>query len=126
MPERRVEHKVDIYENQLLRAFHDQINLRRRALHAAAVRAGSTAVSDQAAALQFDLSRARRDAEFLDEVSDLREPPSRVTMVLPKRSEYRAALEGLLEFRRSALVQLDEPRLVAPLTSLPELYGTAW
>ena len=46
-------------------------------------------------------------------------------MVLIKRSEYRAALEGFLEFRRSAVVQLDEPLLAAPLTNLPRLYE-AW
>ncbi|MGO9489456.1 MAG: nuclease domain-containing protein [Solirubrobacteraceae bacterium] len=45
-------------------------------------------------------------------------------MVLLKRSEYRAALEGFLEFRRSALVRLDEPALAAPLENLPQLYET--
>jgi hypothetical protein len=70
-------------------------------------------------------SLARREAAWLDAVSELQEPPTRLTMVLLKRSEYRAALEGLLEFRRSALVQLDEPRLNAPLSNLPALYE-AW
>ena len=57
-------------------------------------------------------------------MSELTEPPTRLTIVLLKRSEYRAALEGFLEFRRTALVQLDEPLLQAPLTNLPSLYET--
>jgi predicted component of viral defense system (DUF524 family) len=46
-------------------------------------------------------------------------------MVLTKRSEYREALEGFLEFRRRALIQLREAALDAPLENLPELYQ-AW
>jgi hypothetical protein len=124
VPERRVEHTVDVYENRLLRAFHDQVNLRLRALGKAAAAAKSAAVRDQVDRLVFELSRSRSDAAFLDEVSELREPPSRVTMVLLKRSEYRAALEGFIEFRRRALVRLDEPTLAAPLENLPQLYET--
>ena len=124
VPERRVEHTVDVYENRLLRAFHDQVNLRVRALQKAAATANNTAVRDQAAAVAFELSRSRRDASFLDEVNELREAPTRVTMVLLKRSEYRAALEGFIEFRRRALVRLDEPLLSAPLENLPRLYET--
>jgi predicted component of viral defense system (DUF524 family) len=45
-------------------------------------------------------------------------------MVLSKRSEYRAALEGFLRFHRSAYVELDEPALEAPLENLPHLYET--
>jgi hypothetical protein len=45
-------------------------------------------------------------------------------MVLLKRPEYRAALEGFLEFRRRALVRIEEPALDAPLDNLPFLYQT--
>jgi hypothetical protein len=122
VPEKRVEHTVDVYENRLLRAFYDQVNMRLRALVQDAARVGDVALAEQATALLDELGQARREARFLDEVGELTEPPARLTMVLLKRSEYRSALEGFLEFRRSAVVQLDEPFLVAPLTNLPKLY----
>lgn len=122
LPDHRVQHAVDTYENQLLAGFFDQVNLRlRRLLDAPKLNATTR---DEAHDLLQRLSRARRNAEFLDEVSELSEPPTRLTMVLLKRSEYRAALEGFLEFRRTVLVQLDEPKLQAPLSNLPQLYET--
>jgi hypothetical protein len=124
VPEQRVEHSVDTYENRLLRGYLDQVNTRlRRVLNAATTNASATAKAE-ASALLDQLLGARRDASFLDSVSEPTEPPTRLTMVLLKRSEYRAALEGFLEFRRTALVQLDEPLLQAPLTNLPSLYET--
>ena len=63
-------------------------------------------------------------ASFLDDVGELTEPPARITMVLLKRPEYRAMLEGFLELRRSALVRMNEPAVDAPLESLPHLYET--
>jgi hypothetical protein len=122
VPEKRVEHTVDVYENRVLKTYFDQVNLRLRSLLHAATRLSTQEVATRAAELLEGLSRARHEASFLDEVAELSEPPTRLTMVLLRRSEYRAALEGYLEFRRSALVQLDEPLLAAPLTNLPKLY----
>ena len=45
-------------------------------------------------------------------------------MVLLRRPDYRAALEGFLEFRRTVSIHLDEPALDAPLENLPSLYET--
>lgn len=121
VPELRVEHSVDVYENRLLNAFHKQVDARLRSV----VNSSSSenqALRDEATALLWALSAARSKAAFLDEVSELTEPPSRLTMVLLKRSEYRSALEGFIEFRRSAVVRLDEPLLQSPLKSLPVLY----
>ena len=73
------------------------------------------------------LRHARHVARFLDEVGRLKQVPTRVSMVLLKRPEYRSMLESYLRFRRSAFVQLDEPALEAPLENLPymyELWGT--
>ena len=104
----------------------DQVNTRLRRLWLeASSPTGNLAVAQTAGTLVDRLTRARQDCRFLDDVSDLTEPPTRLTMVLLKRSEYRAALEGFLEFRRSAFVRLDEPLLAAPLTNLPKLYE-AW
>jgi hypothetical protein len=122
VPERRVEHTVDVYENRVLRTYFDQVDTRLRSLCRAASQSTGGSVASRALALLEDLTRARLEASFLNEVTELNEPPTRLTMVLLRRSEYRAALEGYLEFRRSVLVQLDEPLLAAPLENLPKLY----
>jgi hypothetical protein len=122
VPERRVEHSVDVYENRLLKAFHDQVNAKARRVLEALRQRKSDALAAEAAELIERLVFARRSARFLDEVTALAESPSHVTMVLTKRPEYREALEGFLEFRRRALIQLREPALDAPLENLPELY----
>ena len=41
-----------------------------------------------------------------------------------RRPPYRAALEGYLEFRRSASIRLEDSKLDAPLENLPGLYQT--
>ena len=105
-----------------MKAFHDQVNAKARRVLEALRRRKSDAPAAEAAELIERLTFARRSARFLDEVTALAESPSRVTMVLTKRPEYREALEGFLEFRRRALIQLREAALDAPLENLPELY----
>ena len=124
VPERPVAHSVDTYENRLVKAFYDQVNVRLRLLVEVLRRRDSESLSEEAESLLSRLGTARRVAEFLDEVAEIAEPPGRVTMVLLKRSEYRATLEGFLEFRRRALVRLGEPAVDAPIENLPFLYQT--
>ena len=84
VPEQRVEHSVDTYEDRLLRGYLEQVNTRlRRVLSAAAANTSATAKAE-ASALLDQLLGARRDASFLDSVSELTEPPTRLTMVLAK------------------------------------------
>jgi predicted component of viral defense system (DUF524 family) len=45
-------------------------------------------------------------------------------MVLLKRPEYHAALEGYMELQRSLAVRFEHPSLEAPLENLPGLYQT--
>jgi hypothetical protein len=122
VPERRVEQSADVYENRLLKAFHDQVNAKARRVLEALRRRSSATLAAEAEGLVERLAFARRSARFLDDVANLAESPSRVTMVLTKRPEYREALEGFIEFRRRALIQLREPALDAPFENLPELY----
>jgi predicted component of viral defense system (DUF524 family) len=122
VPDVRVEHTVDVYENRLLKAYHDQVTVRLRRLAAAFGAANQMTGLLETEELLSQLSRARLAAAFLDQVSDPGHQPTRVTMVLQKRPEYRALLRGYLEFRRSAFVELDEPALEAPLENLPYLY----
>lgn len=117
VPEQRVRHTVDVYENQLVLTFLTQVDARLRRMMRTA-----TPAAEVASGLLTRLRRSRAAASFLDEVSQLNEAPNRISMVLARRPEYRAALEGFLEFRRSALVQLDASELEAPIENLPRLY----
>lgn len=122
VPERPVELSVDVYENRLLRTFHEQVDVRLRAVVRALKDRGDHRISMEALKLSARLRDARRRASFLDRVAPLSEPPSRVSMLLLRQPEYRAAMEGLIEFRRSAVVHLREPAIDAPLENLPFLY----
>ena len=72
--------------------------------------------------LLFDLSRARRQAPFLDDVNLPTHVTANVTMVLLRRPDYRALFEGYLELHRAAAVRIEDPALDAPLDNLPRLY----
>jgi predicted component of viral defense system (DUF524 family) len=121
-PDVRVEQSVDVYENRLLRSFHDEVAARLRRLAGALEAQGTYAPVVEAEDLIVQLHRSRQAASFLDDVAQLGQLPTRVTMVLLKRREYRSMLEAYLRFRRSAFVQLDEPALETPLEELPDLY----
>jgi hypothetical protein len=124
VPELRVEHTADVYENRLVKMFHAQVDRRLRRLVAALELRKDDDLRRDAAQLMRDLRRARHVAHFLDDVASLSYLPDHLTMVLLRRSDYRAALEGYLDFRRSAHVRLEEPALEAPLENLPALYET--
>lgn len=121
--EGRVEHSFDVFENRLLHGFYDQVQRRlhrlTRRLHQMA---GQQVLAGQANQLLRQLRRARRAAWFLDSVPIPAFLPDRLTMVLLKRSPYRAALEGYIEFHRSVAVRPALPLLEAPLENLPRLY----
>lgn len=120
----RVEHTFDVYENRLVKAYFQQVQLRLRRLLRASEAVQQHEISQRASLLLAGLLRARRRAGFLDEVSLPAHLTTRITMVLLKRPPYRAALDGFLEFRRSASVRLEDERLDAPLENLPSLYQT--
>lgn len=119
----RVEHTFDVYENRVVKVFYEQVRLRLRRLLPALKAARQLGLwADEMEKMQADLERARRQATFLGEVSQLSQTPLRLTMVLLKRPLYRAAIEGLLELHMSAWVRLEDSNLEAPLENLPTLY----
>jgi len=124
VPDVRVEHTVDAYENRLTKLYHDQVDLRLRRLAAAFQASNQLAAVIETEDLLATLRRARQDAAFLDELSLPAHVPMRLTMVLLRVPAYRAVLQGYLEFRREAYVELDEPTLESPLENLPDLYQT--
>lgn len=115
---------ADVYENHLLRTYHDQVALRLRALTRKLGRTASDGLKAEAADLRRRLVAARQAATFLDDVAPLAGPPTEITMVLLRRTEYRAALKGLLELRRRAMVHLRQSPASAPLAAMPFLYET--
>ena len=118
----RVQHTVDVYENRLVRAFVGQVERRLRRVRVALETRGPSERSEEALQLLNELRGARREAAFLDDVSELTVPPSRVTMVLQRRQDYRALFEAFLRFRRGLAVRMESPALDAPLEGLPYLY----
>ena len=122
--ETQVRHSVDVYENRLVRAFHDEVSRRFRRLQRRLRAAGTRDAAVETEQMQEQLRRARLMASFLDNVGLPRQLPTRLTMVLLRSSEYRVALQGFLEFRRSTAIRLEEPALDSSLTELPRLYET--
>lgn len=122
LPDERVRHTVDVYENRVVKACAHLVRRRLRVLEGLAAR--QPALLAPVHGLQADLAAAVRAAPFLRDVRDLTGPPGKLTMVLLKRPEYRAALETLLELQRSLQVTLDDPGLLEPLANTPALYQT--
>ena len=118
--DQRVEHTADVYENRLLKTFVEEVASRLRRLLAEVV--NREVELTQLAELSTELNRAERTATFLKEVSTPRDLPIVLTMVLLNRPAYRAVLDGLVEFRRSVAVHLEDAALDAPLQNLPYLY----
>ena len=120
--DQRVEHTADVYENRLLKTFVEAVAGRlRRLLAEVADRQFERA---QLLELTAELRGAELAATFLTEVSTPRDLPIVLTMVLLNRSEYRAVLDGLVEFRRSVAVHLEDAALDAPLQNLPVSLST--
>ncbi|MFW9260401.1 DUF2357 domain-containing protein [Nostoc sp. CALU 546] len=125
----RVEHTVDVYENQLVKLFFDLVNLRLRRIKNACEANDTNQLLNEVTSLSDKLKKSRQEANFLNEVSQPKSLPNKITMVLLKCPAYHAALQGYLEFIRSPAVYLDSPDLNAPLENLPKLYqiwGTLW
>jgi predicted component of viral defense system (DUF524 family) len=122
VPDVRVEHTVDVYENQLVKLFFELVNQRLRRIQYAFDADPKGKPLDEVNSLFAQLKKARQQAAFLDQVSQLKQQPNQITMVLLKRPPYHAALEGYLEFIRSPTVRLEESNLDAPLEKLYKLY----
>ncbi|HEX8219920.1 MAG TPA: DUF2357 domain-containing protein [Chloroflexia bacterium] len=118
----RVEQNLDVYENRIVKTYHDVVARRLRGVKWRVEAHGDKALIEEAQGLTRRLQRSRREAGFLDGVKTLDHSPKQLTMVLLKRPVYRAALEGYLRFNKSIVVQMDEPLLDSPLNNLPKLY----
>ncbi|NEP60138.1 MAG: DUF2357 domain-containing protein, partial [Symploca sp. SIO2G7] len=100
IPDTRVRHTVDVYENQLVKLFFELVNQRLRRVRLIFEADSKGKPLDEVNSLFTQLKKARQQASFLDQVSQLKQQPNQITMVLLKRSPYHAALEGYLEFIR--------------------------
>jgi hypothetical protein len=120
--DQRVDTTVDVYENRLVRLYHDQVAQRLGRLQRQPEVRKSNSLGDEMNEIRAELASARRDAAFLDDVATTAHVPVQVTMVLLKRPAYHAAFEGYLELHRRISVFLDDPRLDLPLENFPALY----
>lgn len=73
-------------------------------------------------ALWREVRTARRALSTMGPVTALAGAPTRVTMGLLRRPEYRAAFDGLVALTRRTVVRLDDDMLRAPLNYVPALY----
>ena len=119
----RVHESFDVYENRIVATFVKQVDRHLRRLENIAAFLPGSLLAD-ARRLRTTLTRARRAAPFLNEVAELRSAPTRVTMVLLRRSEYRATFAGYLAFQRGLAIRIEDPGLTTPLAELPHLYQT--
>ncbi len=69
VPDVRVEHSVDVYENRFVKLFMSRSSSRLRRLHAVFAANRSARRRRETEALLARLKRARREATFLDEVA---------------------------------------------------------
>ena len=120
--DQRIQETVEVYENRLVRLYHQQVLQRLIRVQRQLERSQPGPPLDQVKQLRKLLSTSRRRATFLDEVSTTSYLPTTVTMVLLKRPAYRAAFEGYLELHRSIAVRLEDERLDLPLENIPALY----
>lgn len=118
LPDRRVKSTVDIYENRVVLLLHDLVRKRLQRLK----RTGKPKWQEAITSMITKLANARLHAVFLDEVSPLEEPPSRVSMIQLRIPTYRGVLETLLDLLRIISVQLDHPAMEHALEELPTLY----
>jgi hypothetical protein len=119
----RVEHTLDVYENRLVKLYVHQVE--RRLLRLEKLLTSRDDYSDCIPELQNlvnSLKKAKRQAQFLSEVSLPQSLTNQLTMVFLKRPAYRAVLEGFLEFCRQIEVRLEQSALDVPLQNLPYLY----
>lgn len=117
----RVRESTDTYENRLVATFVTQVDRRLRRLESLTNALG-VAFTGEVQELRERLGRARRASSFLDGVTELRAPPTHVSMVLLRRPAYRATLIAFLAFQRGLAARLEDPALAAPLGELPALY----
>lgn len=128
-PERVVDrHQIitmNTYENQVVRLFllTTQRRLAQIKLERGTKRERPTRVDEVIATLTGELNRLITGARsWLNEVTDLEQVPTSITMVILKRPEYRAAMEGYLHLHRNVSVHADVSSSQMVLENTPALY----
>lgn len=118
----RVEHSCNTFENQLVKAYYEQVSAKLKFLRQVFEEQNNQECINDTSNLSMQLQRAYLSASFLENVKQLSTLPSKATMVLIKNPHYRAALEGYLDFHRNLTVQYDRRNVITPLRDLPHVY----
>lgn len=129
LPERVVDRRqmvtVNTYENQVVRLFLTTTvaRLSRIRRQRSALRNNTSQVDALVTQLEAELSRLMRSAsEWLNQIDDLARIPVTITMVIIKRPDYRAAMEGYLQLHRKIAVHNDISESEVSLNNTPMLY----
>jgi hypothetical protein len=131
LPDRRARSTVDIYENRVALFLHDLVKSRLRRFkndldetlkNSPKNKKDLKSRLEEIKKMDKQLARARQRASFLDEVSPLSAPPSRVSQIQLKIPVYRAVWDALRELLRNICLHLDSADLEATLNNLPDLY----
>lgn len=131
LPDRVIDRRsvvnLNTYENRVVKLFLVSASARldRLIRQRASRRFRDTQLDALLSTMQSDMRRLHaQSAAFRNSVADVDRVPTNVTMVILKRPEYRAAMDGYLRLHRQLAVKMDGPNLEVVLDNTPSLYQT--
>lgn len=120
--DQRVEHSYDVYENQLLKLFIQQVYSKIRKLKKLLEILKYPYMINEIESLYESLTKTLKNVYFLKFVSVPKNFLVKSSMVLLNIPIYRAIFEGFIQFQKTITVNLEENELKAPLENSPVLY----
>lgn len=118
-----VERSYETYENRLVKAYVQALQSQLLRLNSRLEETkGATALAEKVEELTAEFQLACSRTQFLKQVRLPFVSAGRITMVLLKKTAYRAVLEDYLGLYKQTSARLEEPRLSTPLNEFPYLY----
>lgn len=118
----RVEHSYNTYENQLLKLFSNQVQIRLRKLVKLFNILRRPDLASEAFKLQNSFQSSLRRASFLDTIDLPRNFKLKSTMVLLNVPVYKSIFEGFIEFQKVISSNINDSEVESPLENTPSLY----
>ena len=118
----RVEHSFNVYENQMLKLYTHQFQMKLLRLTKFFRITKNEKLIVECEELLKSFNFLMRKAAFLEQVELPVNFHFKTTMVLLNVPIYRAAMEGFLEFQRVITTNIDNAEVDSPLENTPKLY----
>jgi predicted component of viral defense system (DUF524 family) len=118
----RVEHSYNTYENQLIKLFSHQVQMRLRKLIRLFQALNRGELIEEGVSLQRNFQSSLRKAKFLENVDLPDNFILKTTMVLLNVPAYKAIFEGFIDFQKVISSNINDPDLESPLENTPSLY----